>query len=102
LRIKIAASDLALQQKSDRWSDNLDVFVVQRDDAGQKAQVEGKRLGLQLKASTMQDLLKSGLSVERAVQLQPSISSLRILVVDESSGRMGSVTIPAALLPAGN
>jgi VWFA-related protein len=102
VRIKIAASDLALQQKSDRWSDTVDVFLVQRDDAGQQAQVEGKRLGLQLKTSTMQDLLKNGLFVERAVQLKPSITSLRILVVDESSGRMGSVTIPAASLPTGN
>jgi VWFA-related protein len=101
VRIKITAGDLALAQKADRWSDNLDVFLVQRDDAGQHALVEGRRLGLQLKPSTMQFLLKDGLYVEREVQLKPSITSLRILVVDESSGRMGSVTIPAASLPAG-
>jgi VWFA-related protein len=101
VRIKIAASDLALTQKADRWSDNLDVFLVQRNDTGQHALVEGRRLGLQLKASTMQDLIKNGLYVERAVQLKPSITSLRILVVDEDSGRMGSVTIPAAALPTG-
>ena len=75
---------------------------MQRDDAGQHAQVEGRRLGLQLTASTLQELRKNGLTVERTVQLKPSLSSLRILVVDESSGRMGSVTVPAASLPAGN
>jgi hypothetical protein len=102
VRIKIAASDLALAQKGDRWSDNLDVFLVQRDDAGQHAQVEGRRLGLQLKPATMQFMLKDGLYVEREVLLKPPVTSLRILVVDESSGRMGSVTIPAASLPTGN
>ena len=86
VKITIAAGDLTLEEKSGRWSSNLDVFLVQRDDAALHAQVEGKRLGLQLKASTLQDLLKNGLSVERTVQLKPAITSLRILVVDENSG----------------
>ena len=102
VKITVAAGDLALEEKSGRWSGNLDVFLVQRDDAGLQAQVEGKRLGLQLKATTRQDLLINGLSVERTVQLKPSITSLRILVVDENSGRMGSVTIPVSALQAGH
>jgi VWFA-related protein len=102
LKITVAGGDLALEQKSGRWSDNLDVFFVQRDDAGLHALLEGKRMGLQLKDSTVKGILASGLSFEHKVQLKPSISSLRILVVDENSGRMGSVTIPAASLPAGN
>jgi len=101
VKITIAAGDLSLEQDSDRWNGKLDVFLVQRDDANLHAQVEGKRLGLHLKTATLQDLLKNGLSVERTVQLKPPISSLRILVVDENSGRMGSVTIPATSLPAG-
>jgi VWFA-related protein len=102
VKITVAAGDLALEEKSGRSSGNLDVFMVQRDDADLQAQVEGKRLGLQLKASTLQYLLKNGLSVERTVQLKPSSTSLRILVVDENTGRMGSVTIPASALQAGH
>jgi VWFA-related protein len=102
VKITVAAGDLALEEKSGRWSGNLDVFLVQRDDAGLQAQVEGKRLGLQLKASTLQYLLKNGLSVERTVQLKPSITSLRVLIVDENTGRMGSVTIPSSALQAGH
>ncbi len=102
VKITVAAGDLALEEKSGRWSGNLDVFLVQRDDAGLQAQLEGRRLGLQLKASTLQYLLKNGLSVERTLQLKPSITSLRILLVDENSGRMGSVTIPASALQAGH
>ncbi|MGO9775979.1 MAG: VWA domain-containing protein [Terracidiphilus sp.] len=102
VKITVAAGDLALEEKSGHWSGNLDVFLVQRDDAGLQAQLEGKRLGLQLKDSTLQYLLKNGLSVERTVHLKPSITSLRILLVDENSGRMGSVTIPASALQAGH
>jgi VWFA-related protein len=99
VKITVAAGDLSLEGKDGRSIGNLDVFLVQRDDPGQRAQVEGRRLGLQLKASTLQELRKNGLTVERTVQLKPSITSIRVLVVDENSGRMGSVTIPIASLP---
>ena len=101
VKIKIDAHDLALEERSGRWIGKLDIFFVQRDDAQLHAQVEGQTLKLQLKDSTLKSLLASGLPVERTVQLKPSINSLRILVVDENSGRMGSVTIPASSLPAG-
>jgi hypothetical protein len=32
--------------------------------------------------------------------MRPGMASLRVLVVDENSGRMGSVTIPGAALGA--
>jgi VWFA-related protein len=101
VKIKIDTRDLALEQSSGRWTGKLDVFFVQRDDTQLHAQVEGQTLKLQLKDSTLKSLLASGLPLERTVQLKPSINSLRILVVDENSGRMGSVTIPASSLPAG-
>jgi VWFA-related protein len=100
VKIDLAAGDLALEEKSGRWNDKLDIFLVQRDDAELHAQVEGKTVGLQLKDATLQEVRANGLSFERTVQLKPSINSLRILVVDENSGRMGSVTIPTASLPA--
>jgi VWFA-related protein len=100
LVINIAASDLSLVRQADRWMDKLDVFFIQRDDAGLHAQVEGKTLGLRLMPSTYQRLLPSGIPFEHLVHLQPETASLRIVVVDENSGRMGSVTIPASAIEA--
>jgi hypothetical protein len=57
-------------------------------------------LGLRLKSSTYQNLLSAGVPFERFVQLRPGMASLRVLVVDENSDRMGSVTIPAPALTA--
>jgi hypothetical protein len=62
--------------------------------------VEGQTLGLRLKSSTYQNILPSGVPFERAVALQPGMASLRVLVVDENSGRMGSVTIPSGAMRA--
>jgi VWFA-related protein len=100
VKIDIQAGDLGLQQQAGRWMDKLDIFFIQRDDAGLHAQVEGQTLGLRLRPSTYQNLLSAGVPFERFVQLRPGMASLRVLVVDENSGRMGSITIPAPALTA--
>ncbi len=100
VKLIIAAADLGMQQQAGRWMDKLDIFFIQRDDAGLRAQVEGQTLGMRLKSSTYQNILPIGVPFEHAVQLQPGMSSLRVLVVDENSGRMGSVTIPSEAMKA--
>jgi len=96
IKINIATAGLNMEQLSERWVDTLDVFFIQRDDAGVHAQVEGQTLGLRLKPSTYDRLMSTGIPYEHAVQSKPDMASLRILVVDSNSGRMGSVTIPAS------
>jgi len=100
VKIDIAAADLALQQQGGRWMDKLDIFFIQRDDAGLHAQVEGQTLGLRLKSSTYQSLMPAGVPFEHFIQMKPGMASLRVLVVDENSGLMGSVTIPGPALTA--
>jgi VWFA-related protein len=100
VKLNIAASDLGMEQQAGRWMDKLDIFFIQRDDAGLHAHLEGQTLGLRLKSSTYQNVLPKGVPFERAVQLQPGMASLRVLVVDENSGRMGSVTIPSEAMKA--
>jgi len=95
VKIEIQAGDIGLEQQAGRWMDKLDIFFIQRDDAGLHAQVEGQTLGLRLKPSTYQNLLSAGVPFEHDVQMKPGMASMRVLVLDENSGRMGSVTIPA-------
>jgi hypothetical protein len=78
--------------------DKLDVFFIQRDDAGLHAQIEGQTLGLRLGSSTYRQLPSTGIPLEHVIQLKQGVASLRILVVDTNSGRMGSVTIPVSAI----
>ncbi|MGA3047112.1 MAG: VWA domain-containing protein [Terracidiphilus sp.] len=96
MKINIAAGGLDVKEESERWMDDLDVFFILRDDAGLHAQVEGQTLGLRLKPLTYRQLLSTGIPYEHVVQLKRGMASLRILVVDKNSGRMGSVTIPVS------
>lgn len=82
------------------WADKLDIFVVKRDDAGQHAQLTGQILALRLKPGTCQKTLREGIPFDQVVENGPATGSLRIVVLDENSGRMGSAMVPAAALPA--
>jgi VWFA-related protein len=102
ITLNIATGDLGLQQQAGRWMGKLDIFFIARDDAGLHAQVEGQTLGLRLKSATYERLMPSGIPFEHAVAKNAGMGSLRVLIVDENSGHMGSVTIPGGVLGAGN
>jgi hypothetical protein len=97
-KINIAASNLGLRQQDGLWMDNLDVFFVQREDVGLHAEVEGQTLNLRLTPATYQDVMVAGVPFEHVVKLKQGTTSLRVLVVDENSGRLGSLTILAQAL----
>jgi len=98
LKLNIATNDVALQRQGERWVDKLDIFLVQRDDEGGHARVSGQTLRLTLKPATYETLQRDGIPFDQFIEQKPSSESLRIIVVDENSGRMGSVTVPAASL----
>lgn len=100
VKLNIAAADLDLQQQSGRWMDKLDIFFIQRDQAGLHADLEGKTLGLRLLPASYQSLLADGLPLEHSLKIKQGMDSLRVLVVDEANGRMGSVTVPASAIAA--
>ncbi len=102
LKLRIAFKDVELKQDAGsaapRWSDDLYVFVAQRNDAVQKAQVSGDTLRLRLKDGTYQTGMPAGIPFERTLRVNSKLGSVRVIVVDGNSGRMGTVTVPAAAL----
>jgi VWFA-related protein len=98
LKINVAATDLYLAQQDGFWTGKLDIFLVQRDDAGLRAQLSGQTMGLRLKPATYQKLMRDGIPLVQSFEIKPNTGSVRAIVVDENSGRMGSVTVPIAAL----
>jgi VWFA-related protein len=98
LKLNVAATDLDLAQQDGFWAGKLDVFLVQRDDAGLHAHVSGQVIGLRLKPATYQELMRGGVPLMQSFDIKPNTGSVRAIVVDENSGRMGSVTVPVAAL----
>ena len=98
IKLSIAFPGLALEQKDGRWTDNLYIFVAQRDDATQKAEVSGDTLRLSLKQATYDTGMPAGIPYQRAVDVKSKLGSVRVIVVDGNSGKMGSVTLPSSAL----
>jgi VWFA-related protein len=97
ISLNIASSDIGLVQNSDLWTDKLDIFLVQRDDTGTRAQAKEQTLVLNLKAKTYQKVLRDGIPFAEYVEHKQNFGTTRIIVVDENTGRMGSVTLPVML-----
>jgi VWFA-related protein len=96
IKLRIAFPGLSLGQKDDRWTDRLYVFVAIRDDAEQKAEVSGETMNLALNQSTYDSGLPAGIPYQRAVEVNPRLGSVRVIVVDGNSGKTGSVTLPSS------
>jgi hypothetical protein len=98
LRVTVTGADLDLAQQSALWTGKLDIFLVQRDESGQNAKVSGHTVGLRLKPATYQKALGEGLTFDERLDSQSGKGSLRVLVIDLNSGRMGSVTVSSLAL----
>jgi VWFA-related protein len=100
LRVKIRLRDLVLNPKDGRDTDKVDVYLLQRDEYNGQAHSSGETLDLALKPETREKMQTSGFSYERAFRLDGKTGSVRLIVVDENSGKIGSLTISRdALVP---
>jgi len=100
LILNISAADLGLKEQNGFWTDKLDIFLIARDQATAKARMTGQTLGLRLRPGTNQRVLREGITFEQQVELKPEDGSLRVLLVDENSSRIGTVTLPVTALSA--
>jgi VWFA-related protein len=98
LKLKIATSDLTLRQQDGRWMGKLDIFLVQREDTGNHAWVSGQAIQLRLLPATYEEAVKTGVPFDQLVARKQTTGSIRVVVVDETSGRIASVTVPAAAM----
>ena len=94
--LAIAATDIGMAQQGDRWTGKLDIFLVQRDQTGMHAVVKEQTLALNLKPATYEKALRDGIPFDQYFDNKQDSGTVRIIVVDENSGRIGSITLPAA------
>jgi VWFA-related protein len=92
-KLTVAATDLALAQQADRWTGKLHIVVAVRDDSTLKASLTGRTIEMRLKPATYQSSLREGLAVDQPIAEAAHPQLIRVLVIDENSGRIGAVTL---------
>jgi VWFA-related protein len=94
--LNIAVADISLAQQGERRTGKLDIFLVQRDQTGMRAEVNEQTLALDLKPATYEKVLREGIPFEQYFAGAQKSGTVRMIVVDETSGRIGTITLPAA------
>ncbi len=102
LKLSLAIDDLGLKLQDDRWVDNVDIFVIRRSADEMHARINGRTLAIALRPETYQAMQGREIPFDQLIEKDSNTASFRILAVDENSGRMGSLTIPASALDQDN
>lgn len=105
IRLRIEMKGLDLRQQNSgpaagRWTDRLYIFVAARNDGTRQAQLSGDTLVLSLQPATYQSGMPAGIPYRRTLKLPSKLASVRVIVVDRNSGRVGTVTLPASAVAA--
>lgn len=96
LSVTVGLDGLNLHMDGKRWKGALHMVLVQNDDQGGRYDYLDQTLDVALKQGTYKKALQSGLPFHQAVAINPQATSLRVIVLDEGSGNLGSLTIPLA------
>ncbi|MDE3200101.1 MAG: VWA domain-containing protein [Acidobacteriota bacterium] len=98
LKLRVDVSDLGLTEQNGRWVGKIELFLIKRENASGRARISGRTIGLSLLPATYQNALKDGLPLNTAIPAKLNSGDLRILLLDQSSQRIGTLTIPASQL----
>ena len=98
LSVTVGLESLSLQWDGKRWNGSIHLVIVQNDDEGGRYDYSDRTLGLALRQDTYRKMLATGFSLRENVVLHPKATSLRIIVLDEATGNLGSLTIPVTAL----
>jgi hypothetical protein len=85
---------IGFEHKSDRMAGKVDVFVVQKNDRGDQFNGKETEFTMNLTEDQFNQVMTEGLSHHEVVPLASQATELRIVVRDNASGTLGSVTVP--------
>jgi VWFA-related protein len=92
--VLLTASDVAIQQKGAVWGGDIEVVFSLRSADGKELQSARQGLTLKLDAAKYQAVMAQGISIEKTLEAGPNATELRVLVVDKSTGKVGSLIMP--------
>lgn len=100
LRLNIDGGALTLRQEGNRWRAKISVFArFASDEDDQIGDVPVDAPALNLTEEQHERALRDGITLRFPMKMPAGATTLRVLVRDEDSGDMGTVTIPVADLP---
>ena len=95
LKLNIGLAAVSLQPDGNRWSGQIEVALIQRDNSGNGYEPLVQTLGLMLRQDSYDNAVKGGFPYRRTFRPNPKATSLRVVVRDLNSGNIGTLTFPS-------
>jgi VWFA-related protein len=94
LHVVAEPAGVSLEQKDGRWGGRLEYLFVQTDEQGREHDITSRTMRLNLGPETYRETMKTGFPYRLTLPRKTAAEKLRIVVCDDLSGKIGSVTIP--------
>lgn len=88
--------DLQLTQRGETRTGVLDITVLEQDQTGKVLRESANRIDLRFTEKQYAAVLQSGINFRKSVQPQADVTTLRIVVEDPATAKLGSLIIPLA------
>lgn len=94
LEVRVAPSDLRLQQNGGRWQGAVEFYFVTQGEKGQMIGYESERITANLEKDVYDQIMRDGLVLTRTVAVLPGGVKVRVVVREAESGAIGTITVP--------
>ncbi|MGA7220136.1 MAG: VWA domain-containing protein, partial [Candidatus Sulfotelmatobacter sp.] len=98
LQVTLDPKQFLLRDQNHRKRGGLDLLFLQKDSTGKFLAAEKQHFDVNFDHREYDSLAKSGLTLQRKLQVDPASTEIRVLVREAGSGAIGSVTIPVKSL----
>jgi hypothetical protein len=93
LTLGMDLQNLAPAARSDRWDDVLNFVVAQESVTGAILDATQSAITINVTDENRDKLLKEGLTLKVAITPAPGLSQIRVAVMDQATGNVGSLRI---------
>jgi VWFA-related protein len=98
LQVTLDPKQFLLRDQDHRRQGGLDLLFVQKDSDGKFLAAEKQHFEVNFDRREYDSLAKTGLTLQRKLQVDPGSTEIHVLVREGGSGAIGSVTIPVKSL----
>jgi len=94
LELLVESDRIALEPHDGFWTGTLEFMLSQQSAEGKSLRATQFVLPLRVDKQTLEGSFRSGVGIEKDIELVPGATQLRVAVRDRRSGRIGTLTIP--------
>ena len=93
LQFTIDFQNIHLEEANGKWTGGLTFLALEQSDIGKVTDSAPHNISIDITEARRQTLMQEGLSMRLTVKPSPNMSQIRLAVVDQGSGNVGSLRI---------